>query len=49
MNARRLEVHSEPHPDGRYGLVRILAEDDEVDLPGLEVKWCVASLLPSAG
>lgn len=42
---RRLVVCE--HPTGaEYGLVRILAEDDEVDLPERPTRWRVASLLP---
>jgi Uma2 family endonuclease len=42
--ARRLEVHTEPQPDGRYRVVRVLAGDDEVELPGTELRWRVGSL-----
>jgi len=34
MQARRLEIHSEPHADGRYAAVRVLAADDAAELPG---------------
>lgn len=46
MKARRLEVHTEPHADGRYALVRVLAEDDDVPVPELDIAWRVGSLLP---
>jgi Uma2 family endonuclease len=46
MKARRLEVHTEPHADGRYAVVHVLAEQDEVALPGLAIGWQVSSLLP---
>ncbi|MCB9536958.1 MAG: Uma2 family endonuclease [Myxococcales bacterium] len=44
LPARRLEVHGEPRPDGRYALVRVLAGDDRVSLPGLDVTWRVGDL-----
>jgi Uma2 family endonuclease len=43
--ARRLEVHSEPQPDGRYRVVRVLGEDDGVTPPGLAGTWRVRDLL----
>jgi Uma2 family endonuclease len=42
--ARRLEVHTEPQPDGRYRLVHILAGADEVALPGTDTRWRVDAL-----
>lgn len=42
--ARRVEVHTDPQPDGRYRLVRVLGEDDEVELPDTDVRWRVGSL-----
>ena len=42
----RVEVHTEPHADGRYALVRVPAPDDEVELPYAAIKWPVARLLP---
>jgi Uma2 family endonuclease len=45
MNARRLEVHGEPHPDGRYGVVRVLAEEDFAELPERSERVRVADLL----
>jgi Uma2 family endonuclease len=44
LAARRLEVHTEPQPDGRYRLVGVLGEDDEVELPETDVRWHVGSL-----
>jgi Uma2 family endonuclease len=44
MNSRRLEIHSEPHEDGRYGLVRVLAETDTVSPPEKQLTWRVADL-----
>lgn len=32
MKAGRVEVHEEPHADGRYGIVRVLAGDDGLEL-----------------
>lgn len=42
---RRLEVHEEPQPDGRYRLVRVLAGDDRVTLPETTVEWRIGDLL----
>ncbi|MEJ7728917.1 MAG: Uma2 family endonuclease [Polyangiaceae bacterium] len=42
----RVEVHTEPHVDGRYALVRVLAPEDEIELPYTAVKWPAARLLP---
>jgi len=44
--ANRLEVHTEPHTDGRYAVVRVLAGDDAVALPALGITWRVRDLLP---
>ena len=33
FEARRIEIHSEPHADGRYARVRVLAEDELAELP----------------
>ena len=43
----QVEVHAEPHADGRYALVRVLAPDDEVELPYAAIKWPAARLLPA--
>ncbi|MCA9557604.1 MAG: Uma2 family endonuclease [Myxococcales bacterium] len=45
LKARRLEVHSEPEADGRYGVVRLLHESDEVELPRTRVRLRVGDLL----
>jgi Uma2 family endonuclease len=42
--ARRVEVHQDPRPDGRYRLVRVLAGDDELDVPETDEHWPAASL-----
>lgn len=46
--ARRLEVHREPQPDGRYRVVHVLAATDEVDVPETSLHWSIADLLPDA-
>jgi Uma2 family endonuclease len=43
--ARRLEVHTDPRPDGRYRLVQVLGDDDEVSPPGTTTRWKVRQLL----
>jgi Uma2 family endonuclease len=43
--ARRIEEHVEPAGD-RYRLVRVLGEDEAIDVPGADVRWRVADLLP---
>lgn len=45
LAGRRLLVCERP-ANGEYGLVRLLGEDDEVDLPGRPVRWRVGSMLP---
>lgn len=45
VEGRRLEVHTHPGPDG-YGVVTLLAEGQQVQLPGLDKVWKVADLLP---
>ncbi len=45
VEGRRLEVHTEPSPEG-YGVVTLLAERREVQLPELEVRWTVGAMLP---
>jgi len=37
--ARRIEVHTEPQPDGRYRVVRVLGGDDEVEVPETGERW----------
>jgi Uma2 family endonuclease len=44
LTARRLEIHSDPHADGRYGVVRVLAEADTTDAPECSARWTVAEL-----
>lgn len=44
--ARRIEVHEEPQPDGRYRSVRVLAGSDTVTPPGTSAAWTVDELLP---
>jgi Uma2 family endonuclease len=44
--ARRIEVHAQPVSGGRYGLVRVIGEDEEVDVPTTTQRWRVADLLP---
>jgi Uma2 family endonuclease len=44
--ARRIEVHEEPQPDGRYRVVRVLAGNDTVTPPGTSAAWTVDELLP---
>jgi Uma2 family endonuclease len=46
VTARRVEVHEDPQPDGRFRLVRVLAEDDKVTPPGTQAAWTVAELMP---
>lgn len=41
---RRVERHTDPQPDGRYRMVQVLAGDDELTLPEIDVRWRVASL-----
>jgi Uma2 family endonuclease len=43
--ARRLEVHTDPQPDGRYRSVEVLGDDDEVAPPGVGARWCVSEIL----
>jgi Uma2 family endonuclease len=44
--SRRLEVRTEPHADGRYGVVNVLAAGDVIALPASDEKWKVAELFP---
>ncbi len=47
LRARVLEVFREPHPEsGSFGSHETLDVDDDVDLPGLTVRFSVGSLLP---
>ena len=47
VESRRLEVRTQPSPDGSYGAVRSLGEDDEVDVPETDLRWRVGDLLPA--
>jgi Uma2 family endonuclease len=42
--ARTIEIHHEPTPDG-YRHHRVLGPDEELELPGLDARWRVGSLL----
>lgn len=44
--ARRVEVHAHPKADGRYGVVRVLGEEEELEVPQLSARWRVGDLLP---
>lgn len=44
LAAHRLEVYTEPTPDGRYRVVHVLDGDDELQLPETDVHWRVATL-----
>lgn len=46
LAARRLYVHTKPQSDGRYEIVQVLAEHDEVTPPGAAQPIRVAALLP---
>ena len=46
VGGRRLEAHSEPQPDGRYRLVRVLGIEDRVAVPGVEQELLVGEILP---
>ncbi|HEY3815517.1 MAG TPA: Uma2 family endonuclease [Polyangiaceae bacterium] len=43
--ARRLEVHLEPQTDGRYRVVQILGDEDEVTPPGTGSRLAVRAFL----
>lgn len=45
LPSRTLELHREPADQG-YGLIQVLSESDEVDVPGLGARWRIADLLP---
>jgi Uma2 family endonuclease len=45
MEARRIEVHTEPHDDGRYGVVRVHAADEAAELPGTEAVVAASAFL----
>ena len=42
---RRIEVHTDPQPGGRYRLVQVLADDDVVTAPGVAARWSLRQLL----
>ncbi len=44
--ARRIEVHSDPQPDGSYGLVTMLNAGDTLTPPGTSALWALDALLP---
>jgi Uma2 family endonuclease len=44
LPSRRVEVHREPKGD-RYTLVRLVAEDGELEVPGTSVRVVIADLL----
>jgi hypothetical protein len=44
--ARRLEEYTNPTPDGRYALARVLDENASVTPPGAPAAWTIAALLP---
>ncbi len=44
--ARRLEVRTGPTEDGQYTETRLLLEDEEVALPGLDQRMAVKDMLP---
>lgn len=46
LAAERLEVRTDPDPEGNYRLTRLLGKGDFVVLPELEEKVSVAELLP---
>jgi Uma2 family endonuclease len=46
VEGRRLELHTEPSPSGRYEVITLLSEEKEIAPPGLEVRWRVGDLLP---
>lgn len=47
LQTRRLEVRTQPLADGAYRTVRILDEDDEVEIPETALRCQVRELLPS--
>jgi Uma2 family endonuclease len=42
--AQRVEIHADPQRDGRYRLVQVLGESDDMVLPMLAVRWKVREL-----
>lgn len=45
VDARRLEVHQQPGPDG-YAVVSLLGEHQNARPPGTDLSWRVSDLLP---
>ncbi len=45
---RRVEVHAEPQPDGRYRLIQLLAGGDLLAVPGREDSFTVDSIFPTS-
>jgi Uma2 family endonuclease len=43
--ARRLEVHTDPQPDGRYRFVQVLSDEDAAGPPETQTRWKVRELL----
>ncbi len=46
LEARRLEVRSQPQPDGEYAVTRVLGPGDRVEVPGTALSLEVAALVP---
>ncbi len=47
LQTRRLEVRTEPMADGAYRSVRVLVDDDEVEIPETAARCKVRELLPT--
>ncbi len=47
LQTRRLEVRTQPLADGAYRTVRVLVDDDEVEIPETAVRCKVRDLLPT--
>ncbi len=43
---RRVEVHEDPQPDGRYRLLHVLSGGDCLAVPGTSESWTVAEIFP---
>lgn len=43
---RRVEVHTDPTEGDRYRVVRVLAEEDELEVAGPDMRWPVREVLP---
>jgi Uma2 family endonuclease len=44
--ARRIEVHTNPQPNGSYALVTIVKPGDSLTPPGTSAVWTLDALLP---